>query len=166
MGGKAALRLALDLGDRISRIIAVTPVWAGAAPFDAQTLAFFRNAANDLEARAAIIGQSTGGQLPAAWTRWMAENSAEVSSTEAFATYFESWAMTDFALAAANLTQETLIVAGANDGGIPIEAINATWLANLRNARAEVLADCGHYPTLERPLALAALVERFLTQHA
>jgi len=35
MGGKAALRVAANAPHRVTRILALTPVWAGAAPFDA-----------------------------------------------------------------------------------------------------------------------------------
>jgi len=140
-------------------------VWAGAVPFDAQTFSLFRGAVGDVNLRATILNHSTGGRLPAAWSRWVAEKSAEASTREAFGSYLESWALGDFTDPVRNLTHETLVVGGTEDGGIPLDAIKATWMAGLRNARLQVLAECGHYPMLERPLALAAIFDRFLNGH-
>jgi pimeloyl-ACP methyl ester carboxylesterase len=165
MGGKAALRLAANLGSRVTRILALTPVWAGAAPFDAQTLSLFRGAARDVNLRMTILNHSTGGRLPSVWLRAMAAQSIKASTMEAFAAYFESWALEDFAAEVHSLPQSTLVVAGAEDGGIPVQAVTATWMATLPNARLQVLAGCGHYPMLESPLALAAIFERFLRPH-
>jgi pimeloyl-ACP methyl ester carboxylesterase len=162
MGGKAVLRLAADLGNRVTRILALTPVWAGAAPFDAQTLDLFRGAATDVNLRTEILNHSTGGRLPKVWLRMLAAKSVQASTTEAFAAYFESWALGDFAEQARGLSQETLVVAGAEDRGIPADAIAATWIANLPNARMQVLAGCGHYPMLESPFALASVFDHFL----
>jgi esterase len=165
MGGKAALRLAANAPSRVTRILALTPVWAGAAPFDSPTLNLFRGAVGDVDLRATILQHSTGGRLPVAWSRWLAEKSAEASTREAFGAYLESWALEDFTDQVRNLTHETLVVAGAEDAGIPVEAVKATWIAGLPQARLQVLAECGHYPMLERPLALAAIFERFLNGH-
>lgn len=162
MGGKAALRLALDAPRQVERILALTPVWAGAAPFDATTLDFFRGAVDSIQRRAEIIGVSTGGILPPAWARSVAERSWQVSSPEAFAGYFESWANSDFASEAAAIQQPTLVVGGANDHGIPPASLEGTWLAHLPNATLKIMNDCGHYPMLERPPALAALLTGFL----
>jgi pimeloyl-ACP methyl ester carboxylesterase len=162
MGGKAALRLAANAPHRVTRILALTPVWAGAAPFDTQTLNLFRGAVGDVKLRAAILRQSTGGRLPVAWSRWLAEKSAESSTREAFGAYLESWALGDFADQIHGLPHETLVAVGAEDAGITVDAIKTTWMAGLPNARLQVLAECGHYPMLEQPLALAMIFERFL----
>jgi pimeloyl-ACP methyl ester carboxylesterase len=60
------------------------------------------------------------------------------------------------------LRHEILAIAGAADAGLPPEAVKATWIAHLPNARLQVLSDCGHYPMFERPLALASIFEQFL----
>lgn len=165
MGGKAALRVAANAPHRVTRILALTPVWAGAAPFDAQTLGQFRGAVRDVSLRAAIVHNERDGSVPAAWSRWLAEKSVEASTVEAFGAYLESWALGDFADQIHELPHDTLAVAGAEDAGVPVDAVKATWIAGLPNSRLEVLGECGHYPMLERPLALAAIFERFLTGH-
>jgi len=161
MGGKAALRLAANAPERVTRILALTPVWAGGAAFDAQTFDLFRGAVRDVNLRAAILQHSTGGRLPAAWSRWLAEKSAEASTGEAFGAYLESWALGDFAGQVRGLPHETLVAVGAEDAGITADTVKTTWIACLPNARLRVLAECGHYPMLERPLALAALFDQF-----
>jgi len=162
MGAKAALRTAVNLKSRVARILALTPVWAGAASFDAGTLALFRGAAKDLASREAILTHSTGGRLPKTWIRWLAQTSSEACREETFEAYFHSWAMEDFATEVQGLPHQILAVAGENDNGIPAEAIAATWIKNLPNARLEILPTCGHYPMLETPIALASIFERFL----
>lgn len=161
MGAKAALQLALEEGDRVTRLLALTPVWAGPG-LDAETLGFFRQAVDDPEVRAAILKVSTGGRAPEAWAHAFARQSLDASTKAAFAGYLESWARGDFAQAASALPQEVLVAVGEHDGGIPPQAAQATWVANLRNARLTVLPGCGHYPMIETPLALATLIDGFL----
>lgn len=166
MGGKAALRVATLAPERISRILALTPVWAGAAPFDSDALTFFRGAAGDLAIRTAILNNTTGDRYPTAWSRGLAVQSAEVSTAEAFAGYLESWAFSDFVAQARTVMHDVLVVVGAYDGSITEAVVGATWLAELANARLVVMPEAGHYPMLETPLALAAICEDFFTAAA
>jgi pimeloyl-ACP methyl ester carboxylesterase len=164
MGGKAALRLALDAPDRVTRILALTPVWAGPAPFGPDTLEFFRSATNDVGVRAAILDQTTGRRLPSVWSRGQAAASVHASTNEAFAAYLESWTLDDFGDAASCLSHETLVVVGEHDAGVTEAGVRATWLSSLAKVRLEILPNAGHYPMIEAPLALAALFERFLAE--
>ncbi|WP_019832875.1 alpha/beta fold hydrolase [Sphingomonas sp. PR090111-T3T-6A] len=162
MGGKVALRVALMAGQRVERIIGITPVWAGKAPFDPATLDFFRAAAHDVAVRQAILDMTTGQRLPAAWLRRAAERSVAVSNREAFADTFESWAGDEFATAAQAVEQPVLVVAGAQDRGVPEELVRSTWLASLRNAHLVVMPEAGHYPMDECPLILASHLIAFI----
>jgi pimeloyl-ACP methyl ester carboxylesterase len=162
MGAKAALRLALRLGERVEKILALTPVWAGAAPFDPETLSLFRNATANLSYREVIICNSVGNQLPQVWTRDLAKFSSEVSTSQAFSDYFESWATDDFAAETRSLQQEVLVIAGENDAALPPDAVRSAWLSSLHRVSVQVLPGSGHYPMAERPLALASIFEKFL----
>ena len=162
MGGKAALRVAVDMGSRVTQILALTPVFAGPAPFGREQVALFRSAASDLAARAAILNHSTGGLLPASWSNRMAAKSFETSREQAFAAYFESWAFSDFSKEVEALPQEVLAVSGEHDAGVTEEAVKASWIAKLPNARLKRISGSGHYPMLETPLKLAAIFEEFL----
>ena len=162
MGGKAALATAVAAPARVERICGITPVWAAPAPFDADTLGFFRSAAHSIEARQAILDNTTGGRLPSIWSCNGARRSAEVSTAEAFAGYLESWALDDFADAAAALRQPTLVIAGAHDTGVPEAWVRQSWLATLPQAELLVLPEAGHYPMDECPPILAATIMDFL----
>jgi esterase len=166
MGGKAALRLAADHSRRVRKILAITPVWAGKVPFDDQSLAMFRGAVEDVRSREAIIGDTAGGREPAVWARNLAARSFQVSQQEAFGGYLESWALSDFAADVRGLPIRTRVVVGAHDSSITREVVSATWLANLSKASLDVLPECGHYPMLQTPLALARVFESFLLSDA
>ncbi len=162
MGGKAALAAAIRAPGRVERICGITPVWAAPAPFDPDTLGFFRSAAASIGARQAILHNTTGGRLPVAWSQGAAERSAAISTATAFAAYLESWALDDFASAARNIDQPTLVIAGRHDVGVPEDWIRQSWLASLPQAELTVLPEAGHYPMDECPLILAATLTDFL----
>jgi hypothetical protein len=44
------------------------------------------------------------------------------------------------------------------------ETCKATWLQHYPNARLEVMANAGHYPMDETPVALATVIEKFLRE--
>lgn len=162
MGGKAALRVTVAAPARVERIIGITPVWAGPAPFDSDTFAFFRGAAGDVGTRQAILDITTGERLPLVWLKTSAERSVAISDRDAFAAYLESWAGDDFATEAAGIDLPVLVIGGAHDRGVPEEVIRSTWLTALRQARIVVLPEAGHYPMDECPLILAREIIGFL----
>jgi pimeloyl-ACP methyl ester carboxylesterase len=162
MGGKAALRTALEAAGRVERIIGITPVWAGAAPFDADTLGFFRSTANSPDARAALIDLTTGHRLPGYWVRRIAEHSQDISTRHAFAAYLEAWALDDFADEASTIDVPVQVIGGAFDQGIPPDWIRASWQAALPHVSVEIIENCGHYPMDECAPHLGRLIGQFL----
>lgn len=162
MGGKAALRVAVEVPERVGKLCGIAPVWAGRSPFDEQRLDLFHKARDAVGVRQGIIANTTGGRLPPIWSRRVAEHSMRTSDPDAFATYFASWALEDFAREAATVTAETLVIVGAHDPGITEAVARATWLTTLPQARLVVLPDSGHYPLNECPLILAAHLTGFL----
>lgn len=162
MGGKAALKVAMTVPDRVERLCGIAPVWASKSPFDDATVALFRAAKNANGPRQGIIANTTGGRLPPIWAKRVAEHSAAISAPDAFGAYFESWALEDHTADVATVKAETLVIVGAHDRGVSPDVAKATWIAKLANARLEVLPDSGHYPANECPLILAAHVANFL----
>jgi esterase len=163
MGGKASLRVAVDAPTRIDRIVGISPIWAGVVPVNAEQLARFRSSVERIDARAAIIAQTTGNRLPQFWCEQAAQTSSENSRPEAYAGYLESLIFDDFEVDAKRLDQKILVAVGGRDT-VNLEMARANWQPKLRHVELVVLQDCGHWPIQEMPLFTAALIEEFLSK--
>jgi pimeloyl-ACP methyl ester carboxylesterase len=161
MGGAAALRTAVEARDRVTRILAATPVPATGVPFDAGARQLFESATEQFDSRQAIIAFSTGNRLSGSWCRRIAELSMERSDKAAFAGYFRSWSGGGFADSARGLAQPVLVLIGEHDTAITREAMQATYLADYPNSELKVLANSGHYPMQEVPVVFGTEVMAF-----
>ena len=162
MGGKVIQLVLKRATQRVRKLVAVTPVPAFGVPFDDATWTLFSSAADDAAARAGIINHSTGNRLSAHWIEQMVAHSLQHSDRDAFAAYLPSWARTDHSAGLAGLPNPMLVVVGEHDPGLAAEVMSATYLQLYPNAHIETLANAGHYPMDETPVALATAVERFL----
>ncbi|MDI1460658.1 alpha/beta hydrolase [Catellatospora sp. KI3] len=162
MGGSVIQRVLLDAPGRVRKLVGVCPVPASGVPFDEQSWALFSGAADEPGNRRAIIDFTTGSRLPAAWLDEMVAGSLANSNVEAFRAYLPAWAHTDFHGEVVGNTTPVLVVAGGQDPALSADVMRATWLQWYPNAQLSVLADAGHYPADETPLALVATIERFL----
>jgi pimeloyl-ACP methyl ester carboxylesterase len=162
MGGVAIQHLLLAAPQRVRKLVAITPVPASGVPFDDAAWALFSSAANDLEARKAIINFSTGNRLSPHWVDSMARQSQRDSRAEAFGAYLPSWARSDFAAAVAGNPVPVQVLVGAHDPGLNADLMAQTWLRSYPNARLATLDNAGHYPVNETPVALATALEAFL----
>ena len=54
------------------------------------------------------------------------------------------------------------VIVGEHDPALSAQVMEQTYLALLPNAELEVLANAGHYPMFETPVALATAMEEFL----
>lgn len=164
MGGAAIQRVLLAAPERIERMAGVCAVPACGSRMDEARLAAFRAAVDDVERRAGIIAFSTGNRLSPRFTAHLARESQRLSDTEAFAGYLPQWAANDFsALVAGNATPVKLFI-GEHDPTITADLMSRTWLAWYPHATLETLANAGHYPMYEVPVALATALENWLTQ--
>jgi pimeloyl-ACP methyl ester carboxylesterase len=166
MGGMAVQRVLADVPKRVAKLVAVTPVPASGMPFDPESWKLFEGAARSLDNRRGIIDFSTGGRLSKAWIDRVARYSAETATVEAFASYLHAWAKTDFHAEIAGLPTPVKVIVGAHDQAVTEEAMKATYLAWYPNAELEVMANAGHYPMNETPIALATSIEAFLRRDA
>ena len=166
MGGMAVQRVLADAPKRVEKLVAVTPVPASGVPFDAESWKLFEGAARSLDNRRGIIDFSTGGRLSRAWIDRIARYSAETSAVEAFAAYLQAWAKTDFHREIMGNKLPVKIIIGAHDQALTEEAMKATYLAWYPNAELEIMANAGHYPMNETPVALATSIEAFLRRDA
>jgi esterase len=163
MGGKAAQLVAAKVPDRVGKLVAVTPVGAGAVPFDGASRALFVGATEDASNRHGIIDLSTGNRLSPVWLNKLVASSFARSRREAFGAYFRSWADDDLVALVKGCMVDALVLVGAEDLSITLQAAEMGFRGVLPNLRIEVLANSGHYPMDEVPLAVGAMVGRFLT---
>ena len=162
MGGMAIQQVLADAPDRVRALVGITPVPASGVPFDEQGWAFFSAAAGDVGTRRAIIDLTTGNRLTGTWLDAMAQSSMAHSDAPAFAEYLTAWARTDFADRISGRSLPVLVIAGEHDPALGAETCKATWLQHYPQARLEVMANAGHYPMDETPIALVSRIESFL----
>lgn len=162
MGGKAAQVMAAKVPDRVRKLIAVTPVSAGPVPFDAATRSLFEAATHDADSRRMIINASTGDRPSPVWVDKMVRDSMAQSTAEVSAAYLRSWADDDLSSLVRGCPVETIVLAGMNDPTITPQACEAAFGDCFAHATIEALHNSGHYPMDEIPLALGAIVSRFL----
>jgi pimeloyl-ACP methyl ester carboxylesterase len=163
MGGKAAQALVVHAPERVRKVVGVSPVPASGMPFDEETWQLFAAAVEDPGSRRAIIDFSTGNRLPGTWLDAMVRTSLERSDVEAFRGYLWSWVKEDFHKRVAGARTPMLVVVGEHDPAIGEEAVRGTFGQWYPAADIHVMKNVGHYAPDEAPLALASLVERFLT---
>jgi pimeloyl-ACP methyl ester carboxylesterase len=162
MGGKFIQRVALDAPGRIDRMVALTPVPAAMVPFDEQGWALFSGAAQSLANRRGILDFTTGSRLSGTWLDAMAKASWDNCTQAAFAGYLLAWAKSDFHAAVIGSEIPIKVIVGQYDGAITAEAMQATFLQWYKHAELETIANAGHYPMNETPVALATSMEKFL----
>jgi pimeloyl-ACP methyl ester carboxylesterase len=163
MGGKIAHQVLLQAPDRVRKLVGINPVPAAAVPMDEQGWALFSGAADNPGNRAAIIDFTTGSKLTRTFIDFVVRHSLENSEPRAFGAYLPSWARTDFSdQAGKNGDTPVKVIVGETDPALSAEAMEQTWLVYFPGAELEVMANAGHYPMFETPVALATSIEEFL----
>lgn len=162
MGGMYVQRVLLEAPARVRKIVALTPVPANGYPFDEAGYAFFDQAAQDAEVRRQIIDKTTGNRLTPVWIEQIAQHSLSRSTVQAFAAYLEAWARSDFTEQIKGNPVAILTLIGEHDPAINQTLVQDTFLSWYPRVEFEIMANSGHYPMFETPVALATSVERFL----
>ena len=162
MGGKVGQQVLLQAPGRVRRLVGINPVPATEVPFDEQGWALFSGAAGNPGNRAAIIDFTTGSRLTRAFIDQLVQHSLQNSAGPAFSAYLRAWAKTDFAEQVKGNTTPVKVIVGAQDPALSAAVMEGTWLSFFPNAEMTVLAEAGHYPMFETPVALATSIEEFL----
>ncbi|MFD9591948.1 alpha/beta fold hydrolase [Kitasatospora sp. NPDC059973] len=162
MGGKAAQRVLAEAPDRVRKLVGLAPVPASAYPLEGDAYDLFHQAPRQPANRRAILDLVTGHRACGRWLDAMTARSVAGSSPEAVAGYLDDWTTQDFAARIAGSTLPVKVFVGEHDLALSAELMRGTWLAHYPNADLEVLANSGHYPMHEVPVALATALEAFL----
>jgi esterase len=164
MGGVAIQRVLLAAPTRIERMAGVSAVPACGSRMDETRLVVFRAAVHDVERRAAIIAFSTGNRHAPRWSAHLARESQRLARADAFAGYLPHWAANDFAAEVMGNTTPVKLFIGEHDPTLTADLMSRTWLAWYPHATLDTLANAGHYPMHEVPVALATALENWLKQ--
>ncbi len=162
MGGMAIQRVLAEAPARVEKLVALTPVPANGYPFDDAGYAVFASAADDDAVRRRIVDKTTGNRLTPVWIDQIVRASRESSTRAAFAAYLKPWARSDFSERIKGHPVPIQVIIGEHDPAINESLVGETFLAWYPNAEFEIMANAGHYPMWETPVALATSIERFL----
>ena len=162
MGGMAAQRVLSRAPDRVRKLVAITPVPASGVPFDEDGWTLFSGAADNPHNRFAIIDYTTGNRLSPAWITSVVDYSLTHASRDAIDRYLSAWAKTDFSAEISGMTLPVKVIVGEHDPAISASVMQTTFLESYPACELEVMANAGHYPMYETPVALATSIENFL----
>jgi pimeloyl-ACP methyl ester carboxylesterase len=166
MGGVYIERVLVDAPERVEKLVGISPVPASGFPFDDAGWALFDGAADSPDNRRAIIDFTTGNRNSGVWLDRMVQNSLNTSDRDAFAAYLPAWGKVDFheEVTATPRAAEVpvKVIIGEHDPALNAELMIGTWLKYHPKAELETLANAGHYPMFETPVALATSIEAFL----
>ncbi len=158
MGGTTALRVTTLAPDRVSSVVALTPVAPSGTPLDAETYEAFRSAFPN-------SGPTLGGLAPyltPEQLRNIVSRSHLTMDQSIWDAYLSNWTGADFANSLDRYSGPVTLVYGDSDPFVTKEYLAGTAAA-MKQADLVPIASAGHYPMVENAAAAVALWEAALT---
>ena len=144
------------------KLVALTPVPAPACrsttPVGRSSAA--RPTSPKIATRSSTTRPATGCRAPGS-APWRSIRS-RTRHAIAFAAYLTAWSKTDFSATVRGMPLPVKVIVGEHDPALNTSVMQATFLTSYPHCELEVMANAGHYPMHETPLALASSIENFL----
>ncbi len=167
MSGMIVQKIAVDNPSKVKSIVAITPVPACGSAAPREVMSFFEDAAshND-EAAMQCINALTSNRYTKAFAQNMITELRQRSTSEARLGYLKMFSYTDFSESVKGLRTPILVLFGEYDFEGSESIMRNTFLKWYPNAKLECCKASGHYPMIETPVALSAIIEKFLAAHS
>ncbi len=163
MTGIVVQRAMVDIPERLTKVIATTPVPATSLKVDDETLGFFLSMTTDDEAFKQGMAGLTSAIYGDEWANYKLECNRETVTTTAMQGYCEMWGRADFSNEVKGLETPILVIYGERD--IELLRSEATlaqfqeWYPNLTTHTCHG----GHYPMQESPVDYAFQIQKYLS---
>lgn len=164
MGGMTAQMISVMVPDRVSSVVAVTPVPACGSPLDDAGKDLFHNAAKQDGNRIGILKFLTSDQYSDGWYDFVLKTSRATTDEGAFHDYMIAWTETDFADKMTDLKTPCLAIVGKQDQAINEDAMKGTLMQYYDNCQIEAIGSSGHFPMHETPVHLVSIAEAFMKE--
>ena len=155
MGGTIAMAAALSLGERISRLVLVSPVPASGVPLPEEAVAAYRAMAGRKDGMQHIIGSMMQPGVSVDVLDNLVSAAATITD-RAFVDGLDAWRLANFADQLGGLRVPVRVLSGALEQPLTPDLLRGTVLQQISGATLTVLDGVGHYPQVEAPGAFAA----------
>jgi non-heme chloroperoxidase len=161
MGGAIAMQVALERGAQLSRIILLATVPASGVPLADADVAFFRAQGGRQEGAELILGSMMSRKPPKELFDRLVTDVSSVA-IEAFLEAFDAWRTASFDDQMGAIATPTVVIGGELDPVITPSVLQEKVVARIAGSRFMTLSGVGHYPQVEAPEELKALLLREL----